>query len=106
MAGARVARAGTAVDGTDDRDGRAFVEAQQLRAREVEAARDPRGEGQGRARLAALDLAKHRRADAAAVREVAQAELHRVAQRADARPDRWWVLDRRHGLVRYHVQAY
>src|SRR5688572_20326338 len=100
VAGGRIARAGAAVARADDRDRAALVEAQQLRQAQVEAAGDARRDGKRRARLAALDLAEHRRADAAALGEVAQAELHRIAQRADAGPDRWWVLDgRRHGCT-------
>ena len=42
---------------------------------------------QRRARLAALDLAEHRRRDAGALGQVAQREVHRLPQRLDARPD-------------------
>src|SRR6185295_4720966 len=42
---------------------------------------------EGRARLAALDLAEHRGADAGALGEVAEGEVHRLAQRAHARAD-------------------
>ena len=45
------------------------------------------GDLQRRARLAALDLAEHRRGDAAALGEVAQREVHSLAQRADAWPE-------------------
>ena len=49
-----------------------LVEAQQLGEPQLEAGGDPAGDLQRRARLAALDLAEHRRADAAALGEVAQ----------------------------------
>ena len=45
------------------------------------------GDLQRRARLAALDLAEHRRGDAGALGEVAQREVHRLPQRLHARPD-------------------
>ena len=106
VAGGGVAVAGPALAGADDRDLAALVEAQQLRQAQVQPLGDPLGDGERRARLAALDLAEHRRAHAAALGEVAQAELHRVAQGADAPADRVGMLDRRrHTLVRYHVQA-
>ena len=104
---ARVAGTGAALAGAHDRHLPALVEPQQLRQAQVQALGDPLGDGERRARLAALDLAEHRRADAAAPGEVAQAELHRVAQRADPPPDRVGMLDRGdHTLVRYHVQGY
>ena len=61
-----------------------LVEAQELGEREVEAGGDSRRDGERRARLAALDLAQHRGADAASLGEVAQREAHRLAQGADA----------------------
>ena len=47
--------------------------------------------------------------DAAALGEVAQAEVHRLAQRAHARADvdrDFHLVERRHTCVRYHVQLY
>ena len=62
---------------------------------------------QRRARLAALDLREHRRGHAAALGEVAQREVHRLAQRADARADgdRQRLGGCRHTSVRYHVHT-
>ena len=95
----------------------ALVEAQQLRERQVEAGGDLRRDRERRARLAALDLGEHRRADPAALGQVAQREPHRVAQRVDAggRPvadgsaaglsrSRMLVSPRLITFVRYHVQ--
>ena len=64
-----------------------LVEPQELAEAQLEAGGDPAGDLQRRARLAALDLAEHRRADAGALGEVAQREVHRLAQRAHARAD-------------------
>ena len=64
-----------------------LVEAQELRQPQLEPRRDPARDLQRRARLAALDLAEHRRRDAGALREVAQREVHRLPQRLHARPD-------------------
>ena len=66
---------------------RVLVEAQQLGEAQLEPGGDPAGDGERRAGLAALDLGEHRRADAAALGEVAQREAHRVAQRPDPGPD-------------------
>ena len=60
-----------------------LVEAQQLGEGELEAGGDLRRDGERRAGLAALDLGEHRRADAAALGQVAQREAHRLAQRPD-----------------------
>ena len=54
----------------DDRHVPALVEPQELGQAEVEAARDPRCDRQGRAGLAALHLREHRRRHSAAVGEV------------------------------------
>ena len=83
----RARAAAAALAGADDDDRAALVEAQQLRERQVEAGGDPRGDRERRAGLAALDLREHRRADAAALGQVAQREVHRLAQRLDARAD-------------------
>ncbi len=88
----------------------ALVEAQQLRQRQLQPGGDLLGDRQGRAGLAALDLREHRRADAAALGQVAQRETHRLAQGANPRPRgrRGWLgrLERGgvHAVVRYHVQ--
>ena len=65
-----------ALAGADDRDRAALVEAQQLRQPQLEPGGDPRRDRERRARLAALDLRQHRRADAAALGEVAQRQVH------------------------------
>ena len=65
-----------------------LVEAQQLRQAQLQAVRDPGRDLQRRARLAALDLREHRRADARALRQVAQRQVHRLAQRADPGAER------------------
>ena len=108
MAAARVAL-DAALAGAYDRHRPALVKAQQLREAQLETRRDPRGDLQRRAGLAALDLREHRRADTAAQRQLAQRQSHRLAQRTHARPDRGWVvvivLGRgRHTRVRYHGQ--
>ena len=64
-----------------------LVQAQQLREPQIEARGDPGGDGQRRARLAALDLGEHRRAHAAALGEVAQRQPRGLAQRLHARAD-------------------
>jgi len=69
------------------RDGAVLVQSQELRKPQIESARDARGDDQGRARLAALDLGEHRRADAAALGEVAQRETGCLAQSFHARTD-------------------
>src|SRR4051812_9700563 len=79
--------AAAALTGADDRDGPGLVGAQELAEAQLQAGRNAAGDLQRRARLAALDLAQHRRADAAALGEVAQREVHRLAQRADPRAD-------------------
>ena len=79
-------RAAAALPAADD-DVLALVEAQQLRERQVEAGGDLRRDRDRRARLAALDLREHRRADPAALGEVAQREAHRVAQRVNSGAD-------------------
>ena len=73
--------------GADDVHRAGLVEAQQLAEAQLEPGGDAAGDLQRRARLAALDLAEHRGADARAQREVAQREVHRLAQGAHARPD-------------------
>jgi hypothetical protein len=85
--GVAAAAAAAALARADDRDDALLVEAQQLAEPQLEAGRDAAGDLQRRARLAALDLAEHRGADAAALREVAQAQIHRLAQRAHAGTD-------------------
>ena len=86
----------------------ALVEAQQLRQAEVEPPGDPLGDGERRARLAPLDLRQHRRGDPAALGQVAQREVHPLAQGADPRPDRDPVAcdDRAHRPVRYHERLF
>ena len=81
----------------------ALVEAQQLGQGQLEPAGDPLGHRKRRARLATLDLGEHRRGDAGALGQVAQREVHPVAQAADAATER--VAVDRHG-VRYHVRSY
>ena len=56
------------------------------------------GDRERRAGLAALDLREHRRRDAAALGQVAQREVHRLAQRPDPRAHggSHRVVDRRH----------
>ena len=76
-----------ALAGADDDHVAALVEAQQLREGQVEAGGDPLGDRQRRAGLAALDLREHRRRDAAALGEVAQREVHRLAQGLHPRSD-------------------
>jgi len=88
-AGAR--RALAAVARMDDGDGGVLVEAQQLTEPQLQSGCDARRERERRAGLAALDLAEHRGADAAAFGEVAQRQPLGLAQRADAGPDRGGV---------------
>ena len=66
---------------------RCLVEAQELREREIEPVRDTAGGGERGRRLAALDLREHRSGDAAARREVAQRQLHPLAQALDTGAD-------------------
>ena len=73
--------------GAHDADAVPLVEAQQLRERELQAGGDLRRDRQGRAGLAPLDLRQHRRGHAAALGQVAQREVHPLAQRAYARAD-------------------
>src|SRR4051812_42718530 len=81
----------------DDRHGAGLVEPEQLAEPQLEPGRDPAGDLQRRARLTALDLAEHRRADARALGEVAQREVHRLAQGAHARADMdLRLVDERH----------
>ena len=75
------------------------------REAQVEAGGDARGDLQRRARLAALDLREHRRADAGALREVAQREAHRLPQRTDARADRGDVPVAHYGRTLSRTQA-
>jgi hypothetical protein len=82
-----------ALGAPDDGDVVGLVEAQQLAEPQLEAVGDAAGDREGRARLAALDLREHRGADAAALREVAEAEVHRLAQGADAGADLDLVVD-------------
>jgi hypothetical protein len=88
LEGVAVAALAAAVLAPDDRDRPLLVEAQQLRQPQLEAAGDPGGGLQRRARLAALDLAEHWRRHAGAFGEVAQRQVHRLAKRADARAQR------------------
>ena len=87
LVGVAAGAAAATLAAAHDRDRALLVEAQQLREPQLEARGDPAGDLQRRARLAALDLAEHRRRDAGALGEVAQREVHRLAQRLDARPD-------------------
>src|SRR4051812_41474926 len=99
VAGARAAAA-AAVGGADDADDALLVQAQELAEPELEAGGDATGDGEGRAGLAALDLGEHGRADAAALGEVAQRQVHGLAQGPDARSDvdlRLELVDERHG---------
>ena len=101
--------AAAALAGADDRDDALLIEAQQLAEAQLEPARDAAGDLERRAGLAAFDLTEHGRAHTAALREVAQAEVHGLAQRAHARADvdgRFHAVDGRHTPVRYHVQLY
>jgi hypothetical protein len=82
---AALARA--ALAGAGDDDVAVLVEAQELRERQVESRRDPPGDRERRAGLAALDLRQHRRADARALGQVAQRQVHRLAQRPDPDAD-------------------
>ena len=79
--------AAPALGGADDADVVGLVEPEQLREAQVQPVGDAGGDGERRARLAALDLREHRRRDAGALGEVAQAEVHRLAQRPDPRAD-------------------
>src|SRR3954453_7056557 len=72
LVGVPVRAPGTPLPRPDDREDGALVEAQELRELQLEAAGDPLGDLQRRARLAALDLGEHRRGDAGAARELAQ----------------------------------
>src|SRR5262249_5673128 len=88
-----------ALAGADDRDRPGLVEAQELAEAQLEAGGDPACDLERRARLAALDLAEHRRADAAPLCEVAEREVHGLAQRADPRADvdlGFHLVDERH----------
>src|SRR3954469_12968438 len=91
----------------DDRHGARLVEAQELAEAQLEPGGDTAGDLERRARLAALDLAEHRGADARAQRQVAQREVHRLAQGAHARPDvDGGVFQDSHDTdVRYRIQA-
>ena len=62
----------------------ALVQAQQLGQRELQAGGDAPRHRQRRAGLPALDLAQHLSRDAGALGQIAQREVHRLAQRADA----------------------
>ncbi len=77
------AGADPALGGAGDDDVTALVEPQELREGQVEPGRDPLGDRQRRAGLAAFDLREHRRRDAAALGQVAQREVHRLAQSPD-----------------------
>ena len=80
-------RARAALARADDDDVAILVEAQQLGQRQVEPGGDLLRDRQRRAGVAALDLGEHRRADAAALGQVAKREVHRLAQALDARAD-------------------
>jgi hypothetical protein len=82
-----------ALGAADDRDRVGLVQAQQLAEAQLQAEGDAGGDGERRRGLAALDLREHRGADAAALREVAQRQVHRLAQRADPRADLDLVID-------------
>ena len=101
MAGLRRAAA-AALAGAHDGHRAGLVEAQELAEAQLEARGDAAGDLQRRARLAALDLAEHRRADARALGEVAQREVHRLAQRPHARAD----VDRGLGSWTATIQTY
>src|SRR3954468_13124942 len=93
--------------GADDVHRAGLVEAQQLAEAQLEPGGDAAGDLQRRARLATLDLAEHRGTDARAQRQVAQREVHRLAQGAHARPDvDGGVFQDSHDTnVRYRIQA-
>src|SRR4051794_34687943 len=76
--------AAQAAVGADDRDRATLVEPQQLRERELQPRGDLRGDSQGRAGLAALDLREHRSRDATALRKIAEREAHALAEGLDA----------------------
>src|SRR5437879_12647029 len=82
----RVAAA-LALRSAHDRDGAVLIEAKQLRQAQLEARGDAVGDGEGGTRLPALDLREHRRADPAALGEIAQRQRGRLPQRSHARPD-------------------
>ena len=93
--------------GANDGDAVALVQAQELREAQFEAAGDLPRDRQRRAGLATLHLRQHGRRDTGPVREVAQRQVHRLAQRADAGTDVDWLDNRgTHGAVRYHIRAY
>ena len=103
-----VGAAAAALLAAHDGDRPVLVEPQQLAQPQLQAGGDPRGDLQRRAGLPPLDLREHRRGDAAALREVAQREVHRLAQdvlHARADGDDEWVDGGRHTSVRYHVHA-
>jgi NTE family protein len=70
----------------NDLDRPRLVEAQQLGEAQVKASGDALSDLQRGRRLPALDLREHRRAHAAAVGEVAQRQVHALAQGANAAP--------------------
>src|ERR1019366_418227 len=72
---------------TNDRDRPALVEPQKLGEAQREPGGYAPGSRQGGARPAALDLREHRRADAAALGEVAQRQARGLAQRLHPRAD-------------------
>ena len=88
-----------ALGGANDGHRSVLVESQELRQAQLESRRDPRGDGQRGAGLAALDLREHRRADTAARGEVAQRQAGGLAQRLHARAHDA-RLDGRRELVR------
>ena len=69
------------------RDALPLVQPQQLGQRQLQPGGDPGGHGQRRAGLAALHLGQHRRGDAAAGGQLAQRQVHALAQGADAGAD-------------------
>ena len=71
----------------DDRDGVRLVQAQQLGEPQLEPAAMRAATASVGRGLAALDLREHRGADAASARPGRAGEVHRLAQRAHARPD-------------------
>jgi len=108
LVGVAVAALRPALVAADDAHRALLVEPQQLGEPQVQPARDPPGDLERRARLPPLDLAEHRGGHARAGRQLAQGEVHRLAQGADAGPQggdgRVVSGDGHQSRVRYRVQ--
>jgi hypothetical protein len=78
------AAARASVAGTDHDHVAILVQAEQLRQGQVETGRDLLSDRQRRVGVPPFDLGQHRGADAAALRQVPQGQVHGLAQAFDA----------------------